>query len=147
MKKFFLSAIIAATVFTSAFASDTKKISSRILDNFKYEYKGASNVNWTLRPNFAKASFTLNGQPVEAFYNLNGELIGTSNQATLSEMPVSAKREIARKYAGYNITETIRFEGVTENAYYISAENEKEKVILRVGEDQVVSRFDSKRKN
>jgi opacity protein-like surface antigen len=147
MKKIFFAALIATTVFTSAFAADTKKISARILHNFKYEYSNAADVNWTLRPNFAKASFTMDGKPTEAFYDLNGELIGTSEPITLNDLPVSAKRAIAKRYAGYDITEAIRFDGKAENAYYISAENEKEKVIVRVGEDEVVTVFDRTKKS
>jgi hypothetical protein len=62
-------------------------------------------------------------------------------------MPVSAKRAIAKRYAGYNITEAIRFDGTEDNAFYVSAENEKEKVIVRVGDDEVLSIFNRTRKN
>lgn len=147
MKKILFAVLIATTVATSAFSSDTRKINTRILTNFKYDYNSASEVNWTLRPNFAKATFVLNGKSLEAFYNLNGDLIGSSSRITLNELPTSAKRAFAKRYTGYNVTEAIKFDGVQDNAFFISAENDKEKVIVRVGEDADVSVFDRTRKN
>ena len=41
--------------------------------------------------------------------------------------------------AGYTIKEAIRFEGTDENAYYISAENEKGSVIFKIEDNGFVS--------
>jgi len=82
----------------------------------------------------------LNEKRMEAYYNLDGEVIGTSTPITLEELPVKAKRTIAKKFEGYTFTEAIRFEGAEENAFYIFTQNDKETVILKVTDtDQVVT--------
>lgn len=80
-------------------------------------------------------------------YDLHGDLIGTSKNISLEKLPVSAKRVLANKYDGYTIKEVIHFEGVDEGAYYISAEKEKESVILKVSDSNSVSEFKKERKN
>jgi hypothetical protein len=147
MKKLFFAALLTVTVATSGFSKDVNKVNTRTQHNFNFEFKGAEKVNWTVKSNFAKADFTLDGQKMEAFYNLNGEMIGTSKNIALDQLPTNAKRLLAKRYNGYNITEAIRFEGTDESAYYISGENDKEKIILKVAEDSQVSVYqkDSKK--
>jgi hypothetical protein len=75
----------------------------------------------------------------EALYSAEGEFIGTNQAITLEELPVNAKRAFAKKYEGYTVKEAIRFEGSQESAYYISAENDKGSVILKVEGSGLIS--------
>ena len=68
-----------------------------------------------------------------------GKFIGTNQAITLEDLPVNAKRAFAKKYEGYTVKEAIRFEGSQESAYYISAENEKGSVILKVDDYGLIS--------
>jgi len=147
MKKLFIALMVTFAAATSAFAKDVNKVTERAIHNFNYDFKGAQQVNWTSKNNFIKADFVLNGQRMEAFYNTSGEIIGTSKNITLDQLPTSAKRTFAKRYNGYTVKEAIRFEGTEESAYYISAENEKESVILKVSDDATVSVFQHNRKN
>jgi hypothetical protein len=85
------------------------------------------------------ATFTLNNVRTQALYTPEGEFIGTNQAINLEELPVRAKREFAKKYDGYTVKEAIRFEGSQESAYYISAENEKGSVILKVEDSGSIS--------
>lgn len=58
MKKLLIAALFAVTFMTSAFASETK-VNATVLSNFNADFKKASNVNWTMGEEFAKASFVL----------------------------------------------------------------------------------------
>ena len=60
---------------------------------------------------------------------------------TLDELPIRAKRDFAKKYNGYTVKEAILFEGTMESAYYISAEDEKGSVILKVEDSGYISRI------
>ncbi|WP_207495003.1 hypothetical protein [Aridibaculum aurantiacum] len=139
MKKLFFAALIATTVATTAFATDAKKIGVRVHNSFKADYGNIENVNWTLRDNFAKASFQLNGEKMEAFYDVEGNNIGTSKAIAVDAIPTSAKRALAKKFADYTVTEAIQFDGVDESAYYISADNSHEKLVLKVSATDIVS--------
>ncbi|HKG67320.1 MAG TPA: hypothetical protein VKA92_00510 [Segetibacter sp.] len=132
MKKLFISALLAITVAASSFAAEGNNVSYTVRNNFSSQFKKASDVQWTSGENYTKATFVLDNVRTEALYSAEGELIGTNQAITLEELPVNAKRAFAKKYEGYTVKEAIRFEGSQESAYYISAENEKGSVILKV---------------
>jgi hypothetical protein len=132
MKKFFAAVLIAATLTTSAFAADVNKVSEKTVNRFKTDFESAKNVDWTIRPSFVKASFIEGQKRCEAFYDLEGEFIGCSKAIDLDELPTSAKRTFAKKYSSYTVKEAIKFDGPELTSYYISAENDKESVVLKV---------------
>jgi hypothetical protein len=132
MKKFFTAALIAVTLTTSAFASDVNKVSDKTVAHFNREFENAQDVSWSVKPTFVKASFLRENQRVEAFYDYQGQLIGCSHAIGLDNLPTSAKRAFAKKYADYTVKEAIQFDGIEATEYYISAENEKQSVVLRV---------------
>ncbi|MCW3114555.1 MAG: hypothetical protein JWR18_2951 [Segetibacter sp.] len=134
MKKLLIAALIVASFVTSAFA-EPAKINALALKSFTVEYKKASDVSWTTPGEFVKASFVFDNQRMEAFYTLTGEKIGTSVGVSLDELPTKAKRAFAKKYSSYTVRESILFEGMEDNAYFIAAENDAEKVIVKVYDD------------
>ena len=139
MKKLFISALLAITVAASSFAAEGNNVSNAAQNNFSSQFKHASDVQWTSGKNYTKATFVLNSVRTEALYSAEGEFIGTNQAITLEELPVNAKRTFAKKYEGYTVKEAIRFEGTEEGAYFISAENGKGSVILKVGDSGSIS--------
>jgi hypothetical protein len=137
MKKLFIAALFAASVFTSAFAAGTNKINHKAVRTFKYEFQDATNVEWSVKENFSKAVFTVNEERAEAFFDVEGNLIGTSRSISMDKLPTSAKRAFGKKYSDYTVKETIRFEDGEATSYYVSAENEKESVILKINGSNV----------
>jgi hypothetical protein len=133
MKKIFTAiAIIAFAATSSVFAADASNVSTKIKDAFANKFEGAKNINWKTNVNFVKATFELKGELVEAFYGLDGNIIGTSRSISLQNLPLDAQNEMDKKYSGYKTTESIVFEGVEETVYYVSLENEKQAVILKI---------------
>jgi hypothetical protein len=145
MKKLFITALIAIAVGSAAFATP-KKLSSAIVANFNIEFKEASNVKWVVTDDYSKASFKDGNTKREVFYNSNGDIIASSKSIHLDELPINAKRTFAKRFEGYNVKEAIRFEGFDEVSYYISGENEKESVILKVSDCNQVSMFQKTKK-
>ncbi|MCW3109349.1 MAG: hypothetical protein JWQ09_3855, partial [Segetibacter sp.] len=47
------------------------------------------------------------------------------------------KRFVAKKYSDYTIKEAFKFKSEDETDYFISAENEKENIVLKVKEGSV----------
>lgn len=139
MKKLFISAVLAATVTLTSFAAEGNKVNYTVRNNFETQFKSASDVKWTSYANYTKAAFVLNNVRTEALYSADGDLIGTSQGINLEELPVNIKRAFAKKYADYTVKEAIRFDGTQESAYYISAENEKDSVILKAEESGFIS--------
>ena len=132
MKKLFIAALLTITVVTSAFASDEKRMNVNVLRSFQTQFEGAENVKWSTNLKYIKATFEVDGEKSDAFYDLDGAFIGSSKKITLDDLPVQAKRTFAKKYSDHTVKEAIKFDGVEETAYFVSAENEKQSVILKI---------------
>lgn len=134
MKKLFITALIAVAIGTSAFANPAT-VNHKILYSFGNDFKGAENVSWKVTDQFAKASFVYDETKMEAFYNLDGELIGTSKVFPLNKLPKSALKTITKKYPypPYKLGECIEFlypDG--EKDYFLSFSTNNEKLVLQV---------------
>lgn len=145
MRKLFITVLLAVAVAAGAFAAP-KEVSSAILAKFAVEFKKASDVTWIITLDYTKAEFMEDDKKMEAYFNADGDIIATSKSINPDDLPVNAKRSYAKKFAGYNVIEAIRLEGFDEAAYYISGENDKETVILKVNENGQVSVFKNAKK-
>jgi hypothetical protein len=132
MKKILIATLLTVTVATNAFTADEKKINVNILEAFESQFEEASKVQWSLNSEYVKASFEVDGVKRDAFYNYKGEYIGLSRKIKLEDIPVQAKRTFAKRYSDYTVKEAIRFEGNEESAFFVSAENDKYSVILKI---------------
>ncbi|HEX8333088.1 MAG TPA: hypothetical protein VF622_10720 [Segetibacter sp.] len=132
MKKLIIAALLTITVATSVFASDEKKLNVNVLRSFETQFEDAEKVKWSSNSKYIKASFEVNGKKTDAFYNLDGEYIGCTKKITLEDLPVNAKRTFAKKYSDYTVKEAIKFDGTEETAYFVSAENDKQSLILKI---------------
>ena len=78
-----------------------------------------------------KASFLNNGKETEAYFGADGQLIATCKMVNPDEVPTNAKIKLAQKYAGYRITEAINYQDADGEAFFVSAENDTQKVIIK----------------
>jgi hypothetical protein len=100
-------AILAGLVVTTAFARGVDPNPS-VLRAFQTEFKEATNVAWQERPDFAKVHFNLNGSQVEAYYEFDGELIGTARTILFDQLPLAALKAVENRFprsAFYELTE------------------------------------------
>ena len=137
MKKLFFTALIAVSVSISAFAQDVNQIDRKVVNNFEASYGGASNVEWISKENFTVASFIQNEHKVEVFYTADGDFVATTSYVGMEELPSFAKKSVIKKYADYTVTEAFKFKADGETSYFISVENEKENVVLKVKDGSV----------
>lgn len=143
MKKFLIAALMIIAVSATAFADENEKaVNTKVLSNFQTQFEGATNVHWKTGDTYVKAAFVLNDQKMEAFYDADGELIGTSYAVDYSKIPTRAAKVIAEKYAGYQVTETIEFDNEKDGLnYYVSVINPQSKIVLQVSSLGEVSVF------
>lgn len=145
MKKLLITAVLAIAVAAGSFAAP-KKVSSAILASFNLQFKEASDVTWLITNDYTKAGFTAGNTNMEVYYNSGGDIIGTSKSINIDELPINARKSFDKKFAGYEVKEVIRFEGFDEAAYYISCENEKAALIVKVNNENDVSLFKKTKK-
>ena len=137
MKKLLLTALAGIALLSTSFAAGTNTVNNKIKHNFGYDFKNVQDVKWSARDSYVVASFNLNDKGTQAFYDFDGSLIGTAQAVAVDNLPLSAKRTLAKKYSNYVVSETISFEKNDEVTYFISLSNNKESVVLQVKDGQV----------
>jgi hypothetical protein len=146
MKKLLFSVILTVLVTVSLFATGTDGTNARAVHLFETDFRQATNAHWTSTADYIKVSFTLESKEMAAFYDHEGSFIAVTNTIAIDELPVSAKRTLAKKFAGYIVKDAIRFEGSDEIAYFVSAENDSRSVFLKVTTYGMVSLFKETKK-
>jgi hypothetical protein len=142
MKKLIIAALAVITLTTSAFADSTTTVSRRVLNSFKADFKNATGIEWVVKEDFCKASFLHEGVKMEAFYDLEGNVIGTSKAIAENQLPAAAQKKLAEKYAGYTMTEAIEFDKANEGIrYYVSLTRNSKTIVLQVETNGTVSFF------
>ena len=74
MKKIFLSIATMLMMGTGVFAANNDNVNQQAIRSFKKDFASASNIVWEQKEGFAKATFSLNGQVLFAYYDNNGDL-------------------------------------------------------------------------
>ena len=139
MKKIILTAILAVSIAATSFAAGKNTITNIVKNHFNAEFSNAEDVQWSATNSYAVATFLTDNKRMKAFYDFDGSLIGTSQGITIESLPSFAKRAYAKKYANYLVKEAIRFDDKNDTAYYISASNEKESVVVKITGGQMTT--------
>ena len=126
-----LTAIVMLVAIT-AFASNGDNVNAKVKAAFQQDFSHASSVNQKVESDFYFASFQLNGVSIDAAYNEDGELVGTSRKINVDQVPLAISMELAKKYQGYSISSQvteINFEGQT--SYYIDVQDNTQVIGLK----------------
>jgi len=123
---------------------------------FLRDFKDATNVTWKVSPMFQEAVFDENGTTITAYYDFDSELVGTTTVKTFNDIPAKAKEFIQKHYQGYAPGEVILFDDNEandtdmelyntvfddEDNYFVSMQNDKEAIVLKVNMEGDVSYF------
>jgi hypothetical protein len=123
--------------------------------NFMTDFPTATNVNWK-RDGFEEASFTWNGKEMQAFYDYNNTLIGTTTPASYTDLPANAQKEIEKYYKDYTPQSVILFDDneinntdmmlygnafEDEDNYFVEMTNNNKTIVLQVNMEGLVSYF------
>ena len=128
MKKVILMLVVMITTLSS-FASD-EKVNQKVLNAFQHEFASASEVTWTTASDYYKADFTFNGQHVNAFFNLEGDLLGVTRNITLLDLPMNLQAGLKKSYSDYWISDLFEISNNDGTTYYITLENADSKLVL-----------------
>ena len=123
---------MAASFLTiTTFARDIEPNPS-VLQAFKTEFKSATNVEWHDGPDYVRAIFVINNSRAEAYYELDGELIGTARTILFDYLPLAVLNEIERRFpqaAYYDLTE---YDKRGEIFYMLTIQEGSKKLTVKV---------------
>ncbi len=145
MKKIFLTIAAVGILGTSAFAkidggkkAETVTVSFSVQTEFDEQFSDATNVVWSITPNCQKATFVEEGVAKTAFYNLQGEYLGVTENVAYASISAKAQKEISVKYEGYKVGDVIKLTtndtnaGFDQTVYFVDLKNDTNEVLLRV---------------
>jgi hypothetical protein len=116
---------------SATFANNTQPVPALIINELNQKFTNATNIQWKTTEVFYKASFTLSGQQLDAFYDRSGQWIGISRIISAEQLPMFLLLDVQEKTKYYTISEL--FELVTERGteYFITYKNHKETKVFK----------------
>ena len=78
-------------------------------DNFAIDYPKVSDVAWEKTGSFDQVNFVSDGQKMSAYYDMDGNLVGTTTKKALTDLPEKAQKMLQDKYADYAVGPIIFF--------------------------------------
>jgi hypothetical protein len=134
MNKFFLSIATVLMMGVSAFAAnknDDGIANQHAVRAFKKDFATASNIIWEQRDNYTKATFSLNGQILFAYYNSNGELQAVVRNIVSDQLPINLLASLKRDYNDCWITDLFEVASDDQTNYYVTLETSEKKIVLK----------------
>ena len=120
-------------------------------DNFDSNFKDAKNVEWKRIDTFDKASFTnKDGQKMSAFYDIDGNLVGTIQYKAFADLPENGQKDIKKNYKDYTVGQVIFYDDNENNQtdmiiygvqfedqdnYFVELAKGTDKIVLQVNPD------------
>ncbi len=132
MKKMILSLAAVITMGYSVFANGNDNVvTQQARDAFKKDFATASDIRWEQKSNFLKATFSLNGQILTAYYFSNGDLQAVVRNITSDQLPINLLTGLRKDYSEYWITDLFEMSSNGMTTYYVSLENSDKKIVLK----------------
>jgi hypothetical protein len=80
-------------------------------NNFSKDFSGAKNVQSKRANTFDEFLFTnKDGQEMKAYYDYEGNLVGTTQRKTFADIPIKGQEQIKAKYKDYTIGEVLFYD-------------------------------------
>ena len=148
MKKILLSIATVLMIGASAFAAGNNGgVSNELaVRNFKKDFATATNIIWEQRDALTKATFTLNGQIMFAYYNTNGDLQAVVRNITSDQLPINLLTSLKNEYNDCWITDLFEMASNDETTYYVTLETSEKKIVLRSSGSGVWEVYSKERK-
>lgn len=130
MKKLILAALIAVSSATAmAQTGGNKKVDV----SFHAAFPQATNVSWGEKKSFVVISFREFDQPIQAYYDYNGNQIAVCRNVLQNNLTMPALSAVQRNYIGYNYVGGIEMDHANDgHCYYVSLQRDTRRIILRV---------------
>jgi len=132
MKKLFTAAVLCSVLLVNtAFANKNENVNTDVESAFKKEFTQAKEVSWQKTEAYYKATFKLNGETVNAYYNTDGSMLGIVHNMLSTQLPINLQTSLKREYENYWITDLFEYSRTDSNGYFITVENADQVITLQ----------------
>lgn len=110
-----------------------------VLNEFKKEFAAAENVSWDKQDEYDKATFTLAGRRVVAYFNSNGNLEGSVRDLFFDQLPLAVMTAVDKRYGSSGILDIREISNPEGTSYRLTIETKRNKHRIRVTPDGNIS--------
>ena len=136
MKKIFVSLSFMVTLgLTTVRATDNFDVNYKIKESFKKEFAGATLIKWEKDKDFQRATFVLYDHLVIAYFNTDGELLGSARDVFFYEVPMAVIKSIGENFAGINPIEVLEVSNTEGTFYRITIEKQSKRYHIKASAD------------
>lgn len=147
MKKSILSlALILMIGIGSSFANKGENVNQKVISSFQKDFSNAKDVKWESSKDYVKATFTLNGQILFAYYSENGEMLAMTRNITSSQLPITLLNDLKKDYSSFWITDLFEMAAGNETAYYVTLESADSIIVLKSDDASSWTQFKKEKK-
>ncbi|WAC14676.1 hypothetical protein [Dyadobacter pollutisoli] len=133
-----------------------KNVSVKSKNSFLSDFGNVGNVTWVATPQFDEATFTKDGTTLIAYYDYQSQLVGTTSNKKIADLPAKALKEIQKQYKDYVIGAVVEFKDNEKNDtnmmlygtqfddedhYFVTISKGKHEDVLKISLDGNVSFF------
>ncbi|MDR3715133.1 MAG: hypothetical protein P4L51_20155 [Puia sp.] len=105
-------------------------------ENFAKAFPDAMVNSYETKDGSTKVSFTWNGDALEAFYDLNGNLLATSHFMKTANLPMSVQMQVRDSYKDYSIVQAVEFYHTEKGlSYFVMVKKDNKGLILQINPD------------
>jgi hypothetical protein len=132
MKKILFASFLALTMMsTAAFAAPNDRVDEQISASFQNDFVSAKHVLWEKCDDYSKATFTMDGQVMYAYYSNDAKLLGVVRNITSDKLPIGLFREIKKNYNDHWISNLFEMSADGSSSYYITLEDADEVLVYK----------------
>jgi len=132
------------------------KVSDLAKTHFLTDFGNLADVTWQRTANFDEATFTKNGKKIDAWYDYEANLVGTTSAAAFADVPASGQKEIKSLYKDYSIGPVVFYDDnegnetdmilygmqfIDADNYFVELTKGSDKIVVMVSPDGNVSFF------
>ncbi|MGC1391988.1 MAG: hypothetical protein WA816_13210 [Bacteroidales bacterium] len=85
-------------------------VNEKAKSNFMVAFPDATNAQWKRVNTYDEVAFTKAGHQMKGYYDIDGNLVGTTEFKTYADLPVKGQNEIKTRYPGYTPGQVIFYD-------------------------------------
>ena len=110
--------------------------------NFKHQFPQATEVSYKVKGQFTEVNFVWNDMKLQAFYDVEGNLLATCRPVTVNNLPVAAQLTLKEQYPNGVANDAIEYNDPNDGvSYYVTMVAPKSSYLLRVSTSGNISVF------
>ena len=139
MKKYLVSLTLMFTIASSVIAGYDPASEEKAKENFKKEFTGAESVVWKESGDYYKVSFVFRGNPVEAYFNAEGELEGSARIVQMHELPLNIQTSFTKRFDNADVLDVLEVNNTEGTSYRFTFKQNDKKYQVRLDNNGNIS--------